>query len=268
VAGQVDSSPHLALGNPSGATDDPSNSDNFLMRKPYFALSYNNRKGTPNWVSWRVQASDLGTAGRGQFYPDPDLPRTFKHILPRDYSGSGFDRGHMCPRGDRSSTQEAANATFVMTNVIPQAHGVNEKAWNDLEEYLRNLSRKRHTLYVVAGPQGQGGIGANGLADIIANGRVTVPAKCWKVVAVLDDSHSDADPVSQVSASTRLIAVIMPNEDAVGHGWANFRTSVAEVEALTGYKFFDRMPAEIIDPLKAKVDREHIPPYRPRRVEE
>lgn len=32
---------HLILGNPSGATQDASNADNFLMLKPQYALSYN-----------------------------------------------------------------------------------------------------------------------------------------------------------------------------------------------------------------------------------
>src|SRR5690242_19881803 len=49
---------NLLLGNPSGATQEPANKDNFLMIKPFFALSYNDSKGTPNWVSWRVARSD------------------------------------------------------------------------------------------------------------------------------------------------------------------------------------------------------------------
>src|SRR5947209_6364844 len=57
-ASPPDPSVHLALGNPSGATDDPAHRDNYLMRKPYFALSYNNSKGTANWVSWRLEEED------------------------------------------------------------------------------------------------------------------------------------------------------------------------------------------------------------------
>ncbi len=68
-------SPQMLLGNPSNATADGSNADNYLMVKPYFALSYNSSKGTPNWVSWRVTASDLGHAPRKpNFDPDTTLP--------------------------------------------------------------------------------------------------------------------------------------------------------------------------------------------------
>lgn len=269
IPGQPDVSVHLALGNPSGATDDINNPDNYLMRKPYFALSYNNSKGTPNWVSWRLERSDLGPAPRSEFYPDPDLPRSFTHILPRDYTGSGFDRGHMCPRSDRTATNEMANATFVMTNIIPQAPAVNQKAWADLEDYCRHLVEKQpHTLYIVAGPQGQGGIGSKGPENIIGHGKVTVPAKCWKVIVVLDEANGSSDDAGRVNSSTRVIAVVMPNEESVGHGWAKYRTSVQEVESLTGYRFFDRVPADTADPLKAKVDSEHISAAHPRRSED
>lgn len=257
--GQAETSVHLALGNSSAATDDPANADNFLMRKPYYALSYNNTKGTPNWVSWRLEESDLGSAPRMPFYPDSDLPNRFKHVVPHDYSESGFDRGHMCPHGDRTSTSEAANATFAMTNMIPQAPHVNQKAWADFEDYCRELvERRKEVLYIVAGPAGRGGAGSAGLAHTIANGKVTVPAKCWKVVVVLDNGSD------MIGSHTRLIGVIMPNEQSVGHGWAKYRVSVREIEDLTGYHFFDRAPADVIDPLKATVDMEHVAPSRPR----
>src|SRR4051794_9374214 len=195
----ADDYPHLALGNPSGATADEANADNFLMRKPYYALAFNDTKGTPNWVSWKLQTSDLGPAPRVEFYPDADLPARFKHVTPHDYSGSGFDRGHMCPRSDRTNTNEASNATFAMTNILPQSPACNQKAWADLEEYCRELvGKKGQVLYIVSGPAGQGGEGTNGGAETIARGKVTVPAKCWKVVLC-----TEGDP----ARASRLIAV-------------------------------------------------------------
>src|SRR5439155_5883217 len=135
-------SPNLLLGNPSDATDGPSNKNNYLMIKPYFALSYNDSLGTPNWVSWRVTSDDLGNARRQPaFDPDNTLPPGFKRITHKDYSGSGFDRGHLCPHGDRAANEEMSFATFVMTNIIPQAPNVNEKAWMHLEAYCRDLAQ-------------------------------------------------------------------------------------------------------------------------------
>jgi endonuclease G len=267
----ADADVHLLMGNPSGATDDPEKPDNYLMRKPYFALSYNNAKGTPNWVSWCLKEGDLGNAPRPpQFDPDMTLPRSFKHVRSGDYSGSGFDRGHMCPHSDRAGSNEASEATFVMTNIIPQSPASNQKAWADLEDYCRDLVRKKHqTLYVVAGPQGQGGEGKDGPKEVIGRAeKVTVPAKCWKVVLALDDGKGDAGDVGRVNRDSRVFAVVMPNDMTVGHGWAKYRTSAKEVEELTGYHFFDRVPAAVIGPLKEQVDREHIPAERQRKSED
>jgi endonuclease G len=263
-ASAADSSVHLTMGNPSGATDDGKDPNNYLMRKPYFALSYNDAKGTPNWVSWCLKPGDFRPAPRNDaFHPDESLPRGFRKVRPSDFAGSGFDRGHMCPNGDRMGDAAAAEATFVMTNMIPQSPNCNQKAWADLEEYCRDLvSKKKQTLYIVAGPQGKGGTGLKGEAETIGGGRVTVPAKCWKVVLVVDNGTGTADDVSKVGSGTRVIAVVMPNDQSVTHGWAKYRTSAREVEKLTGYKFFDRVPAAVIDPLKEKVDDERIPPPR------
>ena len=252
-------SPDMLMGNPSNATPDASNADNFLMVKPYFALSYNNAKGTPNWVSWRLTDADIGSAPRVPFYPDETLPSGFRMVTPADYTGSGFDRGHMCDHSDRSATPEASHATFVMTNMIPQSPYVNEKAWAQLEAYCRNLVERGHRhLYIISGPAGQGGEGKKGpKTQIGKRTQLIVPAQCWKVIVVLDGDPGD--DLQKVNANTRLIAVIMPNDMTVGEEWAGYRVSVRAVEQLTGYTFFDRVPMAIIEPLKAGVDAERIP---------
>ena len=89
-----------------------------------------------------------------------------------------------------------------------------------------------------------------------------LPAKCWKVVLALDNAAGSADDVNKVAPDSRVIAVVMPNDQTVTHGWAKYRTSARELEQMTGYKFFDRVPAGVIYPLKDKVDDEHIPPGR------
>jgi endonuclease G len=258
-------SPHLKMGNPSGATADQSDKDNFLMEKDYFALSYNDSKGTPNWVSWQLTKDDLGNAPRKPFYPDKDLPAGFKQVTPKDYVGGGFDRGHMCPHSDRAADDDLSTATFVMTNIIPQSPYVNQKAWDQLEIYCRDLvENHRKTLYIISGPAGKGGTGRKGPKDTLADGKVTVPAKCWKVIMVLDAKRGN--DLKKVNDTTRLIAVIMPNDMTVHYDWADFRVSVKDVEELTGYKFFDEVPSAIIDSLKEEVDDERIsPPVIPRR---
>jgi endonuclease G len=263
---QLDESPHLRMGNPSRAAADRGDPDNYLLEEPYFALSYNNTKGTPNWVSWRLVRSDIGRAPRGQFHPDPLLPRGFKRVVPNDYNGSGFDRGHMCPHSDRSADREMSEATFVMTNMVPQSPRNNQHAWNNLEIYGRDLVLKHHKVcYIVAGPYGTGGVGRNGRRDTTHNGKVVVPAKTWKVMLVLDHDVDDAAEVRRSHGRIRLIGVVMPNDQTVGDNWAKYRVPVRDIEEMTGYTFFDRVPANVLDPLKERRDAIPITPSEPRR---
>lgn len=258
-------SPNLAMGMPSPATADPSNRNDFLLDRTYFAESYNDTRGEPNWVAWRLVASDVGHAPRVKFYADPDLPADFKHVDPTDYTDSGLDRGHLCDHADRSSTLEASTATFTMANMIPQAPNVNRRAWAHLEDYCRELTKQGKTLYVYSGAAGQGGEGADGPATVIGHTHhVVVPARCWKVIMVLDgNGRAATDDITAVSSATRMIAVIMPNDQSVGEPWAGFRVSVADVEKLTGFTFFSNVSAEIMGPLKQQVDTTFVPDPTP-----
>ncbi len=160
------SSPQMLLGNPSAASSSFTDRDNYLMVKPYYALSYNSSTGCPNWVSWQVIEADLGTAPRKQvFDADVTLPAGMYAVTQHDYTGSGFDRGHMCPHSDRAANEEMSFATFVMSNIIPQAPNVNRKAWAQFEMYCRELvSREHDHLYITSGPDGRGGAGAKDFA--------------------------------------------------------------------------------------------------------
>ncbi len=246
------------MGNPSGAVPDPQAKDNYLLTKPYYALSYSDAKGTANWVSWRLTQVDLGDAPRTGFYPDDSLPPGFEQVTPDDYTGSGFDRGHLCPHSDRAADDEMSRSTFAMTNIIPQSPNLNRQAWERLESYCRDLVGEGNVLYIVSGPSGQGGEGSEGARSIIGREHtIIVPSECWKVIMVLP--AGDGDDTRRVNRRTRLIAVIMPNDMSVGENWASYRVPVAAVEKLTGYTFFDRVPASTIGPLKQEADSEPIP---------
>ncbi len=251
--------PHLLLGNPSDAKEDAAEKNNFLMKKKYFALSYNSKMGTPNWVSWHLTKEDQGDAPRKRLFDtDTALPQGFTLISHKDYVGSGFDRGHMCPHSDRAADEESSFATFIMTNIIPQAPNVNQKAWDQMESYCRELTTKHRRLYIVAGPAGSGGRGSHGFRTSIANGKVTVPSLCWKIVVVVPDSG--ADDVAKINENTRVIAVMMPNDNSVGLEWAQFRTSIDEIEKKTGLNFLTSLPdQQLARSLKDDVDEVPIP---------
>src|SRR5665213_1088824 len=121
---------NLAMGNPSGATTNTSFPNNYLMTKTQYSLSYNNSYGTPNWVSWHLSTAWLGSTDRCDcFTSDASLPSSFYHVTTSNYTNSGFDRGHQCPSGDRTGDATDNAATFLMTNMMPQAPNLNEVTW-------------------------------------------------------------------------------------------------------------------------------------------
>jgi endonuclease G len=246
---------NIRFGLPAPARHDPREREHFLIERPQYVLSYNDKTRTPNWVCWELKKSDMGHAQRGPFEPDLALPPSFTTVISQAYSGSGFDRGHQCPAQDRSARQADMDVTFYMTNVVPQSPASNQQGWERLESYCRALARDGHVLYICCGPHGVGGEGLNGRMERIGRSRVTVPAQLWKVILVLP--REDAEP----RKNSRAISVIMPNDQSVGFDWTKYRVSVRDVEKLTGYSFFPRIAAEVAREIKAEPDdvAVHVP---------
>ncbi len=250
---QASANENLVMGNPSNAQPDPAASaSNYLIARDQFVLSYNNDKRIPNWVSWHLDKSWIGSTGReGSFHPDTTLPAGFYQVQPADYSGTGFDRGHMCPSGDRTRTPADNDAVFVMSNMVPQAPDNNRKTWETLESYCRTLAMAGDELYILCGPEGVGGTGSKGFRTTLnAAQRIFVPSVTWKVVLILP---AGTDDLARVTASTQTIAVIVPNQQGINPDWRQFRHSVREVEQLTGLNFFSNVPQAIQDVIENTV---------------
>ena len=235
----------LIFGNPSNATGNIANENNYLMQKPQYTISYNRSKGEPNWVAWRLDSSWIGGAPRQNDYrPDTSLPAGWYQVTDIDYSGSGYDRGHMCPSGDRTRSIPDNSATFLMTNFVPQLSANNQGPWEEFETYCRSLAASGNEIYIITGPSGNVGT--------IANGQVVVPAVTWKVVLVLPNGSND---LSRVSRATRAFGIIVPNQPPlnINEPWRTFRVTVDAVENLTGYNFFSAIPINT----QAIIERRH-----------
>lgn len=238
----------LLFGNPSNATPDISNENNYLMPKPQYTLSYNRSKATANWVAWRLDSSWIGSAQRQDDYrPDNSLPNGWYQVTDEDYSGSGYDRGHMCPSGDRTRSIPDNSATFLMTNLIPQLSANNQGPWEKFETYSRSLASEGKEIYIYSGVFGNAGT--------IAQGRVVVPTHTWKVVLVLPNGNND---LSRANKGTRAFGIIVPNQPPVNQNapWRDFRVTVDQVELLTGYDFFTKIPKNTQEIIERSRDRE------------
>lgn len=252
---------NILMGNPSDATPSILDITNYYMDKTYYSVAYNSEVRNPRWVSWHVHQPDFGSTPRqDDFRPDDALPAAWYHATNESYTGSGFDRGHSCPSNDRTSTVPANSSTFLMTNIIPQAGNLNQGPWAHMEDYCHDLvTADGKELFIICGSYGVGGTGNNGLLNDIDNGHIAVPAYCWKVVVVLPNGNND---LSRVSTTTRVISVIMPNDNAIGIGadWKNYRVSVHDIEAAvqnaTGQPFnlLSNVPGAIQSVIESQVD--------------
>jgi DNA/RNA endonuclease G (NUC1) len=247
---------HLEFGT---ATDvDPS--DDIILAKRQYVVSYNPRRGGPNWVAWELNGTQFGTAPRCNcFSPDAQLPSNLYHVWDFDYRNGGYDRGHMVMSEERTTTDQENAATFLFTNILPQAANTNQGPWLNLETYLNDIARDEgKVVYVLAG-----GIWSASPMTLKGEGKVAIPDYTWKVALIMNagDDRADVDDVSDI----RVIAVKMPNlvgvsgpasADGVVRNsntpWQQYETTVNALEAATGYDFLSLLPDEIEIPVEAK----------------
>uniref|UniRef100_A0A3Q4AWP7 Uncharacterized protein n=1 Tax=Mola mola TaxID=94237 RepID=A0A3Q4AWP7_MOLML len=104
----------------------------------------------------------------------PEIYLGEKQALNEDYVGSGFDRGHLNPSGHHPVPTR--NATFTLTNVVPQNRKLNQNAWRIHESELTALFKEKCSRAFVL-------VGAIPSVDnwIVKNNvrRVNIPDYLW-----------------------------------------------------------------------------------------
>lgn len=191
-----------------------------------FRLSFNPVNKTPDWVGWELLATEVdGNVTRSnKFHTDYEVegcPDT------RDYTRSGYDRGHLCPAADQKWSSQAMSDCFYMTNMAPQKKELNTGAWKTLEEKERIWARRDSALVIVAGP-----IYTGQTDKRIGEAGVRVPDAFYKCI------------LAPYANPPRAIAFVYDNARCPGN-MANYVTTVDQVEAITGLDFFYNLPDEI-----------------------
>ncbi len=198
-------------------------------------VSFNPDLHIPNWVAWELTAEEaLGTESRSdKFYYDPDIEGC---ATPQDYTGSGYDRGHMAPAGDMKWDREAMEETFCMTNILPQDGALNRGTWKKIEEKCRARAASDSAVIIVCGP-----VLTEAPREYIGGTRVAVPQRLFKVV------------LSPWADTPQAIGFLMDN-GAVPGGMQAAAVTVDEIEALTGHDFFSTLPDSIENRLESTIN--------------
>ena len=206
-----------------------------IKRRFAYTVSYNHGTRQPNWVAWTLtRAHASGKLKRGDFEDDMDMPSP--KGTKADYFNTGFDRGHLCPAGDNKWSQKAMDECFLMTNMCPQTHALNAGIWNSIEQQCRTWAKKYGKVYIVCGP-----IFLNKQHRKLGKNKVVVPDAFFKVIL-------------RTGKNPQAIGFICRNQSAKGLQKKDFVNSIDEVERITGYDFFSKLPDNVERKIEAKAD--------------
>ncbi len=209
-----------------------------LLVNRAYCVGYDETWRLPRWAAYRLTRASGSVEWRPKaFQEDARLPQP---VISEDYTGSGYDRGHLAPSWGiaRCFGREAQIETFLMSNVVPQRHALNDGAWKALEvREARNYAGRFGEIWVLAGPvvQQQAGVMRTG---------ILVPAQFYKIL--LDAGHG----------RLRVIAFLFPQEcqesfDDVNLD--NYLTCVDRIEELTGLDFFPELSEDVQQALESTI---------------
>lgn len=197
----------------------PSSIDKNIVVHEHYMLSYSEPHEQAAWVAYTLDKSHLTNDDRKRPYFIEDPKVKSKSADWRNYRGSGYDRGHLCPAGDRRFSEYAYNETFYTSNITPQNRDFNAGVWNRLEMQVRQWCRRYDRLYVITGGVLRGEMEEIGSED------VDVPKAFYKIVA------------RKKGRSYKVLAFLMPHKES-DLPLSKFLVSVDTLESLTGLDFF------------------------------
>ena len=213
----------------------PNGKQGQVIQRTGYTLAYDKKTKTPQWVAWELTKEETkGNHERtDKFLPDPNVEGA--KVVTTDYTGSGYDRGHMAPAGDMKWNKKAMEESFYMSNICPQIHHLNTGDWNELEANTRKWARRYGSVYVTCGPIYNG----SRRTQYIGKNRVKVPDAFFKVILI------------QSPKKTCALGFFFENE-AGQRPLNEYLVSIDYLEQTTGIDFFPALPDELENVLEAE----------------
>lgn len=210
----------------------PTSTTGTIVHHDYYSLSYSESHEQAEWVAYELKKSQLSTneIRRPYFEIDRAIPTKAAHW--KSYKDSGYDRGHLCPAGDRRFSKKAYNETFLTSNISPQEHQFNAGIWNELEQQIRYWAKIYDGVFIVTGGVLKGELPA------IGSDKVSVPNYFYKIVV---DNNTN---------QTRMIGFLFPHKESQ-KSLKSFVVPVDRIEKLTGIDFFPQLDDTVENRLEA-----------------
>ncbi len=206
-----------------------------LVNHQFYSLSYSKNHKQAEWVAYKLHPGHLSENSFNRPYFEIDKKVKGGSADWRNYRGSGYDRGHLCPAGDRRFSYEGYAETFLTSNASPQNPEFNAGVWNRLEIQIRQWVPKTGELFIITG-----GVLKDGLKTI-GKDKVSIPDYFFKVVVGYDKN------------TPKAIGFLIPNKPT-SESLSTFVTSISQIEYQTGLSFFNTLNQETEAQLKGPVD--------------
>ena len=211
------------------------------LRSEAFLVGYSDIRGNPLWVSYKIKAIPQ-KAKRLKRPSKFELDwRSINKVTHKDYTHSGYDRGHMAPNYaiSRLFGKQAQLETFVMTNITPQKPKLNRGLWKKLEMLeIKKFTQLANNVWVTTGTLFTGEKHYLKNAD-----NVEIPDAFYKIYAIQLEKETP-----------RLLAFLIPQNTKKTDKLEDFIVSVDKIEALTGLDFFHELDDTIETPLEAEIN--------------
>jgi DNA/RNA endonuclease G (NUC1) len=235
---------NTALGLPTD--DDPS--DDVIIARRQYTLSYNPRRGVANWSAWNLDATHTGGSARCNcFTLDTALTRLgYQGTTTNDWINNGeYSRGHLAPSADWTVADGDNAPTFFLTNMLPQKQEMNAGPWGAFENFLRTQLTGGREVYIIAGgiwTKDRSGPGIDGFGMMNGN-RIAIPDSMWKIAVVVPDTRAAGEILDPTQV--QVYAVNMPNIAAVQSSYTAYLTTVDKIQRSTGYDFLSLIPGNV-----------------------
>jgi len=217
------------------------NADQYIFNRAYI-VGYSYLFRQPSWTLELIdpKSSVINTGRSDNFRPDHRVPEIFRADLD-DFSGTGFDRGHMVSSAEKRSEEILNSETFLLSNMSPQAPDLNRRIWRDLEAEVRVLAARPTVLevYVVSGIM----FDITRPFKLIGQGPSKVIVPHWYFKSILAEDNR---------GKLKMWTFAIPNEKCT-KPLTDYLVTTRHVEIWTGLHLWERLVGTDIEKQKAKV---------------
>ncbi len=186
-----------------------------------FAVMYSGVSRTPLWSAEYLNRKRLQQAKEidreDSFHEESRLPKSVRASL-SDYSGSGYDRGHLAPNANMANRSQQYDS-FSLANIAPQSPRNNRYIWRNIESATRYLTQQYGEVYSITG------VAFTGKKTKQLANRVLVPSHFFKAVYIPainqagvyyapNDESERIEVISVDELSTKIGIDVLPILDA------------------------------------------------------